>query len=124
MVFPVAASAGEKDVWYDANGKVVKVTPAEKKKKVYVPGWKKLEQERLARMEAQRLDRSSSRSSGSYDWDPYAPYYPAYGYSYRPYYSHGWSCRPTYHHGGGHGHSSFRFNGGYRGSGWSVRVRF
>ena len=125
MISLVAVSAVEKDVWYDANGKVVKVTPAEQEKKAYVPGWKRLEQERLARMEAQRLDRSSSsRSSRTNYWDPYNAYYQSSGYYYQPYYNHGWSCRPAYHHGRSHGHSSFRFNGGYRSSGWSVRVKF
>jgi len=132
MISLMAVSAVEKDTWYDANGKVVKVTRAVKEKTQYVPDWKKREQGRLARQQAQRLDQSTrSRSSRTSNWDPYAAYYSGYsGYSgYGSSYNHGWSCSPSYYRhrsprSYGRSHNAFRFQGSYQKSGWSVRVRF
>ncbi|MBT8045073.1 MAG: hypothetical protein KJO79_08990 [Verrucomicrobiae bacterium] len=129
MIFPLALTAGDKDVWYDANGKVVKITPAEKEKKIFVPNWKKQEQQRHARMAAQKLEQSArSRSSRTQFWDPYAAYYPGYAF-YSPYYYQGWSCRPSYHwHRRASGYHRpqprFHFQGSYQKNGWSVRVGF
>ncbi len=130
MISLMAVSAVEKDTWYDANGKVVKVTRAVKEQAQYVPDWKKRELERLARMEAQRLDQSArSQSSRTSYWDPYAAYYYS-GYSgYGSSYNHGWSCSPSYYrhrrpHSYGRSNNAFRFQGSYQKRGWSVRVRF
>lgn len=116
-------TADDKEIWYDATGKVVKVTRAGKTKSAYIPDWKKRELERLARMETQRRERPQVQRTRSGYWSPYQSYYPSYGYPY----SHGWSCRPAYY-GRGHGHysgrSSFRFQGSYQRNGWSVRVNF
>jgi hypothetical protein len=129
MISLMAVSAAEEDIWYDANGKAVKVTRVVKEKAQYVPVWKKREHERLARMEAQRLDQSTrSRSSRTSNWDPYAAYYSGYS-GYGSSYSHGWSCSPSYYshhrpHSYGRSNSAFRFQGSYQKSGWSVRVSF
>lgn len=127
-----AAGAAEKEVWYDASGKVFKLTKAQRERNVYVPDWKKREQERLTRMEALRIDQSaSSRTSNTHYWDPYA----VYDSGYHSPYNHGWSCHPRYYwnrhpyrhhgfHGYGRSHKAFRLQGVYQKNGWSVRLRY
>lgn len=121
MILAVSSAQAEKDVWYDASGKVVRVTPAEKERVAFVPDWKKRENERL---EAQRTRHYRNRvhrtRSGWYSgYLGYGGYH--YG-SYPSYYSghHGYHHR---HH-GHHHHSRWGFRGTYHGSGWSVRVGY
>lgn len=69
------AAQAEKDVWYNAAGKVFKVTLAEGERVAYVPGWKQREN---ARLEAQRNGAYASRlrsSRGSRYSDYYGSYY-------------------------------------------------
>ncbi|BDS07192.1 hypothetical protein NT6N_22320 [Oceaniferula spumae] len=111
----------DKDVWYDASGKVVKITQAVEEKKPFVPDWKKREIERL---EAQRTgnynDRVYHRSRSSW-YSGYSPYYYSgyAGHYYGGYHGH------HRHHGYHSGHRSrWGFRGTYHGSGWSVRVGY
>ena len=123
LLLPVAfllslmTSQAEEDVWYDASGKVVGVTPAEKEKKEFMPDWKKRE---LARLESQRkaaAGQRTYRSSGSryYGYPVYYGYGGGYYYSgypsYRPYFRRGYRSSP-------------RFRGTYRGNGFSVHLNF
>lgn len=113
------AVRADEDVWYDANGKVVRVTPAEEEREAFVPDWKKRE---TARLEAQRegnerrrFRRSRTQWYSGYDYGGY--YYGGYPGAYR--------CGPyLHHHHDHHHHPRWRFRGSYHGSGWSVRVGF
>ncbi|MBK1855346.1 hypothetical protein JO972_10280 [Verrucomicrobiaceae bacterium 5K15] len=113
---------GEKDVWYDASGKVVKTTEPVVEKEPFVADWQKRE---AARLEAQRTGNYSdrvyhrSRSSWYHGYPHYGGYY--YGSAPRYHYS-------GHHRNRGHGHSRWGFRGSYHGSyhgnGWSVRVGY
>ena len=112
-----ALSAGDKDVWYNAKGEVVRVTPAEKEKEVFVPLWEKRELEREAHRETRhvRYDRPR-RSLGNRYYYAY-PNYGYYGNGYHYPYRSGSAYR-------GHYYPRWRFSGSYQGSNWSVRFRF
>ncbi|MFK7909702.1 MAG: hypothetical protein AB8F34_03785 [Akkermansiaceae bacterium] len=117
-----ALQAAEKDVWYNAKGKAVKVTPVQKEKEPFVPLWKKRE---LAR-EASQAARRENRVRNSANRNHFV--YPSYGsFGYGSHFGHG-GCYsyPSY---GGHYHRyqsrpHWRFSGAYRGKGWSVRLRY
>ena len=115
----VTADVQAGDAWYNASGKVVKVTPVQKEKERFVPAWEKREAIRNSGREARWdrgysggwVERTRSTYYGGYGWNPYSScrsYGGYYGYS-------------NHHHGG---YSSFRFNGAYRKNGWSLRVKF
>lgn len=116
-----ALQAGEKDVWYNAKGKVVKVTPAEKPSERFVPQWEKRELAREANRAARRDGRVRHSSSpryyygypGYYGYHGYGGYYG--GYHYPHYYG-----SPYY---GGY-YRSPRISGSYHGKGWSVHFRY
>ena len=115
MVSSLAGFAGEKDVWYNASGKVVMITPAQREKEYFIPPWEKRDAARNARR-ANRVRRT--RSSYGYPYGAYGGYgwgvYPSYGHGYH----HG-------HHGGYHGgYAPFYFHGTSKNSSWSVRGRF
>lgn len=114
IVFVLMGSvcAGEREVWYNAQGEVVKVTSAEKVREAWVPKWKKQE---LAREEA-RAARNAGRvrHRGSRYYYAYPRYYGWGGY-YSGYYGyHG------HRHYGCYSPSRLRFSGSYHGNGWSV----
>lgn len=120
-----ALQAVEKDVWYNAKGKVVKVTRAEKEKERFIPLWEKRE---LA-MAAERAARRDGRVRHSRNHNYYV--YPGYGsYGYGHYYGYGGYYggyhKPHYggHYHGGHHSSPWRFSGVYHGKGWSVRLKY
>jgi len=114
LVVPCVCAEQERDVWYDASGKVVGTTKAVKEKEPFVPEWQKRENERL---EAQRTgnynDRIYHRSRSSWD-SGYSPYYYG-GYS---------ACYPRGYRHHGHHRSRWGFRGSYHGNGWSVRVGY
>lgn len=112
LAVPCLGAGEEKDVWYDASGKVVGTTKAVQEKEPFVPEWQKRENERL---EAQRTgnysDRVYHRSRSSYSSYGNTYYYAGYpGY-----------CRPRHRH---HVHTGWGYSGSYHGNGWSVRVGY
>ncbi len=116
-----AVLAVEKDVWYNAKGKAVKVTAAEKEKERFVPLWEKRELARDAARAARRNNRVSNSSNRYY----YA--YPGYGtYGYGNFYGYGGYYTGSYfpHHTGYCFGNRFRsrpiISGTYHGKGWSV----
>ena len=118
LILAVSPAQAEKDVWYNAAGKVVKVTLAEKELETYIPEWKQREN---ARLEAQRTGNYSSRLWRSRSGRRYSSYYGSsfFGFSNRFRGFRSSSFR---------GRSSFRsrsggFRGGFRSGGVSVRVR-
>ncbi len=72
----VTADVKVGDAWYNASGKVVKVTPVQKEKERFVPGWEKREAVRNSGREG-RWDRGYSRG-----WveRTRSRYYGGYGY--------------------------------------------
>lgn len=111
--------AGDEEIWYDASGKIVRVTQAEvSHKEAFVPAWVQREADRDA---ALRGGRWSSRSRGSG--------YSTSGWGYpvnrfHRYYGRGchWNYYRTPHHRGGYG--TWGVSGRYQRGGWSLRVGF
>jgi hypothetical protein len=116
----VTLSAVERETWYGASGKVVKVTRVEKSVERFVPAWERRE----------ASGQSDSRGQVQRTRSGYGYPFHYYGYGYGHGYSYGYGYRPVYgrHRGyGGHhrgGRSWFHFNGAYQKNGWSVRARF
>lgn len=106
MALTPALQAGKKDIWYNAKGKVAKVTPAERPSERFVPEWKK----RALARDASRATRRDGRvrHSGSRYYYGYPGYYGGYYY-------------PRYH---GRYYRSPRISGSYYGKGWSVHLRY
>lgn len=120
LILVSSAFGGEREVWYGADGKAVRVIEnGEVVKEDFTPQWEKREVEEPPREGVIQWDRRTSFSRRSY-----SPVYPYPGYSGSYYYgggygghgwhgggSHGWRGRGHYHHGGA-------------GWGWSgVRIR-
>lgn len=108
--------AGEEDVWYDASGKLVRVTQAEKSREPFVPAWVQREADRDA---ALRGGRWSSRPSRTGYYTSSWRYFTS---GFHRYYGSGchWNYYRARPHRVGHG----GWGGTYRRGGWSVRVRF
>lgn len=112
--------SGKNEVWYDASGEVVAVTPVEEVKEAFEPAWVKREVERDSALRGSHwyTGRSSrvQRYTTGWWYSGYRQYY-RYGYGHR--YGHRYYSRPC-HYRGGH----FSFRGHYSRGGWSVRVGF
>ncbi|MBT8038147.1 MAG: hypothetical protein KJO21_11430 [Verrucomicrobiae bacterium] len=108
VVSALGGSAGEKEIWYDATGKVVKVTEAQKPVERFVPAWQRREKARSSQGSRSRVPRSGSS-------------FPVYDGSYGPIHAGYLRYVPGCH--GGYS-PPFRFRRGYLQAGWSVRLRF
>ena len=110
-IFSPVLYAVEKDVWYNAKGKVVRVTPAEKERERFVPQWEKREKAMAVQRAARRDGRIRREGIQRY-------------YEYRYPVNYGWygGCGGRYH--SGYYGSRWRFSGVYRGNGWSVRLNY
>jgi hypothetical protein len=110
--------AGEEEVWYDAAGKIVRVTQAEKPKKPFVPAWVQRESDRDAALRGGRWPSRLRRT------DYYTSGWGYSGLGFHRYDGRGchWNNDRTQHHRVGYGR--WGVSGRYQRGGWSVRVGF